>query len=261
MTGGGSETVAVITGAASGIGRATATELARRGLRLMLVDIDERGLDVTRAELLAAGGDVSRVDVVTVDVGDEDACAGLVEHVVTTVGRVDVVVNCAGVLASGPVGTTTLAQWERVMAVNVTGTFLVCRAVLPVMAGAGGGVIVNLASAAALTPRRDLAAYAVSKAAVVMLTKSIALDYADVGIRANCVCPGVIDTPLMAFGDDPVEHAAAVAEAGRSHPLGRIGSPADVAALIGYLVSPECSFMTGSAVVFDGGLSLAPTAP
>jgi NAD(P)-dependent dehydrogenase (short-subunit alcohol dehydrogenase family) len=245
--------VAFITGAGSGIGRASALELTRRGLRIVAADLDREAAEATAELVRSAGGSAVGVHV---DVRDESEVRAAVDVGVARYGGVDVAVNCAGVLADGTITATTVEQWRSVQDVNVTGTFLVCRAVIPLMAAAGGGAIVNLASAAALAPRPGLAAYAVSKAAVVMLTKSIALDHASQAIRANCVCPGVVDTPMMALDDD----SSARDSTNRSHPLGRVATAGEVAGLIGYLVSPECSFMTGAAVVFDGGLSLGTAA-
>jgi NAD(P)-dependent dehydrogenase (short-subunit alcohol dehydrogenase family) len=248
---------ALVTGAGSGIGRATAARLARAGWSVALADVDETAVLATHSELVAKD---ARARPYVLDVTDGAACADVVGRVVADLGPVTAVVTCAGVLASGRLAETSAEDWDRVFDVNVKGTFLVCRAVIPQMVAAGGGVIVTLASAAGVAAVPELAAYSASKGAVVSLTRSIALDYGAAGIRANCVCPGVVDTPMKRDSEGDDQHALDLAAAAREHVLGRVAVADEVAALVGFLVSDDCSFMTGSAVLFDGGFTM-PTMP
>jgi NAD(P)-dependent dehydrogenase (short-subunit alcohol dehydrogenase family) len=180
-----------------------------------------------------------------------------VEAVVSQFGRLDILFNNAGIVLGGTVETTEEADWERTMAVNLRGVFLGCKYALPVMRRQGGGVIVNTASVAGLVGVKDRAAYSASKAAVAGLTKSIAIDYVAENIRANCICPGTVDTPslqqrIAATGDAVAGRQAFIAR----QPMGRLGTAEEIAQLALYLASDESAYMTGSAVVIDGGLSL-----
>ncbi len=226
--------VALVTGAASGIGRATALELAARGWRVT-------GLD-------RAGGE--GVDHV-VDVTDTDAVA----ETVAAVGPVDVLANVAGIGSTQNVVETPPELWDAVFAVNVRGIFNTCRAVVPGMVERGGGVIVNAASIAGLVGLRDRAAYCASKGAVVALTKAMAIDHVDDGIRVNCVCPGTVDTPwvgrLLSASEDPAATRAALVA---RQPMGRLGTAEEVAKAIAYLASDDAAFVTGTELVIDGGL-------
>lgn len=244
----------LVTGAASGIGRTTAIAMGRRGAQVMVADIDLPAVTTVRPE----HGPTGQVfEALQLDVTDAASCTSAVARCADLMGGLDVLVSCAGILTPGALADTSAADWEEVFRVNVLGTFQMCKEVIRLMAEGGGGVIVNLASAAGVAPTPRLAAYSASKAAVVMLTKSIALDYGGVGIRANCVCPGVVDTPMVRSQSSDEEHRREMAESARLHVLGRVGEADEVAELICFMASQECSFMTGSAVVFDGGLSLS----
>jgi NAD(P)-dependent dehydrogenase (short-subunit alcohol dehydrogenase family) len=241
--------VAFVTGAASGIGQATARELARRGYRVVVADANGPGAEATATGLPDALA-------LEVDVSDEPA----VEHAFVAAtewgGGIDLLVNCAGAVVAKTLAETTLEEWERVFAVNVRGTFLCSRAALRGMIEHGGGVIVNVASVAAFVGIPDRAAYCASKGAIVAMTKAIAVDHVHQGIRANSVCPGSTMTPwverLMAESDD----AEATLEMIRARqPMGRLGKPEEIAAAIAYLASDEAAFATGSELVIDGGLS------
>ncbi|MDO8186959.1 SDR family oxidoreductase [Conexibacter sp. JD483] len=226
--------VALVTGAASGIGRATALELAVRGWEVV-------GLD------RAAGEGVA----VTVDVTDTAAVAAAVAGV----GRVDLLANVAGTGSTQNVVETPPELWDAVFAVNVRGIFNTCRAVLPGMVERGGGAIVNAASIAGMVGLRDRAAYCASKGAVIALTKAMAIDHVGDGIRVNCVCPGTVDTPwvgrlLEQSGDPEAMRAALVAR----QPMGRLGRAEEVAKAIAYLASDDAAFVTGTELVIDGGL-------
>ena len=226
--------VALVTGAASGIGRATAVELAARGWEVV-------GLDRDGGEGVA----------VTVDVTDTEAVA----RAVAEVGRVDLLANVAGTGSTQNVVDTPPELWDAVFAVNVRGIFNTARAVLPGMVERGGGVIVNAASIAGMVGLRDRAAYCASKGAVIALTKAMAIDHVGDGIRVNCVCPGTVDTPwvgrlLEQSGDPGATRAALVAR----QPMGRLGTAEEVAKAIAYLASDDAAFVTGTELVIDGGL-------
>ncbi len=227
---------AIVTGAASGIGRATAALLLAEGAAVLAVDV-QPGAPEGCAVLLA-------------DVTDEAAA----EQAVASLGQVDVLVTAAGISRGKPAGETVLADWNAVMATNVTGTFVWIRACLGPMVRAGRGSIVTIASQLARAGGRNNAAYITSKGAVVALTKTVALDYATAGIRCNAVLPGAIDTPLlarsMARAADPA--AARTASLAR-HPMGRFGRPEEVAHSVLHLASDESGFVTGIELPVDGG--------
>lgn len=227
---------AIVTGAASGIGWATASLLLAEGAVVLAVDMQPGAPDGCRT-LLA-------------DVTDEAAA----EQAVAALGQVDVLVTAAGISRGKPAGDTSMVDWNAVMATNVTGTFVWIRACLGPMVRAGRGSIVTIASQLARAGGRNNAAYVTSKGAVVALTKTVALDYATVGIRCNAVLPGAIDTPLlarsMARAADP--EAARTASRAR-HPMGRFGRPEEVAHSILHLASDDTSFVTGIELPVDGG--------
>ena len=242
--------VAIVTGGASGIGAATARLFAREGARAVLVDIREDGQRVAD-DIAKAGGQCL---FVRADVTHAGECEAAVRAAVERFGRVDVLFNNAGVVRRADVTETTEEDWDRVMAVNVRSVFLMSRAAIPAMAGAGGGVIVNTGSGWGLVGGRKAAAYCASKAAVVNLTRAMALDHAGQNIRVNCVCPGDTDTPMLReearqLGQDVESFLAGSA----SRPLGRMGRPEEVAQAVLFLASDDSSFVTGSTLVVDGG--------
>jgi NAD(P)-dependent dehydrogenase (short-subunit alcohol dehydrogenase family) len=245
--------VVVVTGAASGIGRAIARRLAADGHAIAGVDVDPDGLAATVAELTAGGA--SALPVVA-DVTPDDAFGRVVGTVEAELGPVDVLCNVAGVGVAEPLLTTSTADWDRIFAVNVRAIFHSCKAVLPGMLERGGGVIVNIASVAGVVAIRDRAAYTASKFAVVGLTKSIAADYAARGIRANAICPGTVETEwigkILANAPDPAATRAAMAARQLD---GRMGTPEEVAEGVAFLVHDRGRFMNGTALVMDGGLS------
>lgn len=245
---------AVVTGGAQGIGAATARLLAQYGVRVLVADINQLGAEAVAEEIGEAGGEAISVQT---DVTFSGPCAGMVDAAVTAWGGVDILVNCAGVLERLPVPDTSEDAWDRVMDVNVKGTFLPCKFAIPVMARQGRGSIVNLASGAALVGNPNLAAYSASKGAVLLLTKCMAADHARDGIRVNCVCPGNIDTEMnRAFFRASADPGRAREAAASAAPLGRLGTAEEVAAQIAFLCSDACAFMTGAAIVLDGGLTL-----
>lgn len=230
--------VAVVTGAASGIGAATVELFVREGARVAALDV---------AAIPPAPG----VLPLRCDVAEEDQVAAALATVAAGLGPVDVLVNQAGIVPRGPLHALTVAEWDRTMAVNVRSMFLTCRALLPGMVARGRGVVVNCASGASFTAGRDLAVYTASKGAVLALTRALAVDSAP-AVRVNAVCPGLIDTPGPLAGQPP-ELAAGRRRAAAATPLGRLGTPAEVAQAILFLASPRSSFATGSALVLDGG--------
>jgi 3(or 17)beta-hydroxysteroid dehydrogenase len=242
--------VAIVTGAASGIGRACAQRLAAEGARVVVADRDAAGGQQT-AQLLGPPHVFAALDVT-----DEPGWARVVDDTVRAFGRLDILINGAGVGVVADIEHTTLEQWRFTNAVNSDGVFLGCREAFRAMRAAGGGSIVNLSSVAGLVGDGDLAAYCASKGAVRLLTKSVALHGARRGanIRCNSVHPGFIATPMVdglaAAYPDP---AAARERLANANPLRRIGEPDDVAHLVLYLASDESKFVTGAEFVVDGG--------
>lgn len=241
--------VALVTGAGSGIGRATALELHARGLRVAAFDRDEAAVARLAGELgegaIACAGDVT----------DAAAVEAAVARVIEEAGAIDVLANVAGIGSTQTVVDTPPEVWEAVFAVNVTGVYHTCRAVLPGMVARGSGAIVNAASVAGLIGLRERAAYCASKGAVIALTKAMAIDHVGDGVRVNCVCPGTVDTPwvgsLLDAAPDPVATRAALVA---RQPMGRLGRAEEIAKAIAYLASDDAAFVTGTELVIDGGL-------
>jgi meso-butanediol dehydrogenase/(S,S)-butanediol dehydrogenase/diacetyl reductase len=243
--------VAVITGAAIGIGRAAAILFAEEGARVVVADLDETGGRHTVERIRVVGGEALFVPT---DVTDPRQVDNLMAAARSAYGRIDILYNNAAINYFGKLTATPLETWDRVMNVNVRSVFLCCKAVIPIMQEQGGGVIVNTASAAALVGLRNLAVYTASKGAVLQLTKNLALDYAADHIRVNALCPGVTATEMtlqmIANSPDP---AAAKARYDSGRPLGRMAEPVEIARAALYLASDESSFMTGAHLAVDGG--------
>ena len=245
--------VTIVTGGASGIGLATARRLACEGGRVAIVDRTDPA-EAVRA-IVAAGGEAWGIRA---DVSRESDVETMVRAVVSRAQRVDALVNAAGIGTPRPVtiDEATVAEWDTLCAVNLTGTMLCCRAVIPAMRRGGGGAIVNIASELGLVGSLRSALYGATKGAVIQLTRALAVDHAADHIRVNCVCPGPVDTPLLrgsvARAADPDAKLRAEMS---STLLGRLGRPEEIASVIRFLVSDEASFMTGSIVVADGGVT------
>ncbi|MGI5121426.1 2,3-dihydro-2,3-dihydroxybenzoate dehydrogenase [Marinactinospora thermotolerans] len=248
-------TVAVVTGAGGGIGRAVVAALAAEGARVAAVDRDPHGLAGTVEQTRAFGGDVAPH---TVDVRDEAAVEDLFDAVETDLGPVAHAVNVAGILRTGPVTDLSGADWADLFAVNTTGVFHVCRAAARRMIARAAGSIITVASNAAGIPRADMAAYGASKAAAALFTKSLGLELGPHGIRCNVVSPGSTDTPMQrgmwqgphdaekVIAGDPAKFRAGI-------PLGRIAHPADVAAAVRFLSSAQARQITMHDLYVDGG--------
>ncbi len=252
--------VALITGGASGIGRATAERLLRDGLRVFLVDIDRAGLDRAIAELNAGAAAEAVASGAVADVRSVRDCESAVRAALGWGGRLDVLVNCAGVWVEGPSDTMTEADWDRVVDVNLKGTFFMCRHAIPPLE-ASGGCIVNVSSDAGLWGNKGAAIYCASKGGVTVLSKALAVELAGRGIRVNAVCPGDVDSPMIEYqahtfgGGDPDAYKRDLLAAYPQGPKTRFIRPDEVAELIAYLASERATPITGAAVSIDFGLT------
>ena len=244
----------VVTGAASGIGRETALRFAEEGAAVVCADLNTEGAAAVAAEIAAKG---ATAHLAGVDITSERDAARLAEEVLATLGRIDVLVNNAGVTILGGVAELTEAEWQREIDINLSGAYRVSKAFWRHFAEAGGGAILSTASIAGVVAARQDAAYVASKAGLIMLTRCMALDGAPHGIRANCICPGFVDTPMFAgfIAEQPDPEASLARAAGRT-PLGRIGTPRDIADGFVYLASDDARWITGTSLVIDGGLTI-----
>jgi len=241
----------IVTGAAQGIGRAVALHVASPGVHLAVWDVKRDGVEET-AKLCHEKGAAARAW--TVDVGDADAIEAAVAAFERAWGKPDGLVNNAGIFPRARALDMKLAEWEEVLRVNLTGTFVTARAVAARMKDLGRGAIVNTASGRALAGAANGAHYAASKGGIIALTKSLALDWAGYGIRVNCVIPGLTDTaqPRVEMGDNELYAA------GARIPMGRIGRPEDIAAVVAFLLSDDAGYMTGQSVAANGGAIMVP---
>jgi NAD(P)-dependent dehydrogenase (short-subunit alcohol dehydrogenase family) len=248
---------ALITGAASGLGLEVARQLAAGGAKLILVDWEAETLEAAAATLAEAGAEVQSLQG---DVSDPDTAEAAVDIAGSAYGRLDVLFNNAGIdpLRARSVLETGIEEWDRVIDVNVRSAFLMSRAAIPLMREGGGGAIVNTASVAGIRPGADEAAYSVSKAAMISLTATLALDFAADGIRANCVCPGFMEKVMTDRRRELTDEQQAARAAGAAArvPLGRQGTYEEVAKAVLFLAGPDASYITGAALVVDGGMLL-----
>jgi NAD(P)-dependent dehydrogenase (short-subunit alcohol dehydrogenase family) len=248
------EMVVLITGGGTGIGRAAAFAFGAEGARVVIGGLEGPELEATRVELTDRGVDAraSRVDV-----RDDQDVVRFVTEATEAFGQLHVVVNCAGTSAVGNLADMSEDEWDLVFDTNVKGVFLVSRAAIPHLIESGGGAIVNVASQLAIAAVGGFAAYCASKAAVVHLTRSMALELISVGVRVNSVCPGGTDTPLLrrAFPGG-VGPQGSLEELARMHPIGRLAQAEEIASAIVFLASPDASFAVGADLVVDGGYVL-----
>jgi NAD(P)-dependent dehydrogenase (short-subunit alcohol dehydrogenase family) len=240
--------VAIVTGAASGIGRTTAEYLRREGAKLFLVDANEGNLDVTARELAGRGGEV---ETAVVDVRDYGACTNMVARAIGRFGHVDALVNSAGI--GGPLeffARTAPGDWQDLLAINLLGVMNCCRAITDHMIERNYGKIVSLASEAGKVNEKRMVVYGVTKGGVISLTRGLAAELGRFSINVNCVCPGVTHTPMTSYITPEIEDAAT-----RVYPLGRLGNPEDIAPMITFLVSDEAYWINGQAISISGGFT------
>ncbi len=244
--------VAVITGAGSGIGRATALRFSEEGASVCIGDIDVRGGEETVSQIEATGG---KAIFCKADTSSESEAKELADEAVGQFGGLDILVNNAATFVFGTVEQATEADWDRVLSVNVKGYAFCAKHAVPHLRKRGGGAIVNLASVSGLIAQPAFVPYSTSKGAVIQLTRCLACDHADDDIRVNCVCPGAVDTPAVARAAATMEltKQQLVDEMEPLHLIKRMGEPREVANAILFLASDEASFITGASLVVDGG--------
>jgi NAD(P)-dependent dehydrogenase (short-subunit alcohol dehydrogenase family) len=245
--------VAVVTGAARGNGRAIAERLASEGARILCADVDEKTLVATVADINAGGG--GRAETVRCDVAKEDDIERLMSAAEER-GGPHAVVAQAGILYENLLENTEPADWDRMMAVDVRGTYLCARAAIPRMRKLGGGSIVNMSGTYAFWAEPGNAASCAAKGAIASLTRAIAIEVGDAGIRCNCIAPGYVETPMVArWLDAQPDPRAAREKVGKMHALGRIAKPSEIAAMAAFLCSDDASFCTAQTFIVDGGQS------
>jgi meso-butanediol dehydrogenase / (S,S)-butanediol dehydrogenase / diacetyl reductase len=244
------EKVVIVTGAGSGIGRASAVEFAREGARVVVADINAAGALETVRQIEEAGGQALAVET---DVSDPGAVENLTAATLRRFGSIHVLLNNAAVMVSKTIEDMTFEEWNQQMAVNVGGIFLCSKYLLPHLRKTGG-TIINMSSVNGFFVEPMCAGYCATKGAIMALTKAMAIDHGKDGVRVNCICPGYIDAGLAeAYFQAQPDPAMARAEAGKLHALGRIGRAEEVARAAVFLATADASFMTGSSVVVDGG--------
>lgn len=247
--------VAIVTGAGRGIGRATAERFAEAGASVVVADLNS---DTAASVASAIGGAGGTAISVQADVASEADAERLASSAHERYGRIDILVNNAGIGLYTPLVETTLEQWNRVLAVNLTALFLCSKFCIPNMQEVGGGSIINIASVRALATTSRTTAYTATKGAVIGLTRAMATEFGDDGIRVNCVLPGAIDTDMMRenLAEDGLTLADATAGVQQNTPLRRLGAGRDIANMIAFLSSADASYITGASFVVDGGRTI-----
>lgn len=244
------ERVAVVTGAASGIGLACARLLLARGARVALLDID------AQKGLTSVGQLGSNAAYFQTDVTSEGNISESTGEVIKRFGRLDILVNCAAIQIMGTLLQTSAEAWDRLHQVNLRGVFLCSKAAMPHLQASGAGSIVNVSSVLGVVGDPDLVAYGAMKGGVIALTKSMAIGYGPSGVRVNAICPGDVNTPMVAeYFANAADPAALRAEVSSKYALRRIGEPEEIAEVVAFLASTASSFMTGSILLVDGGLT------
>jgi NAD(P)-dependent dehydrogenase (short-subunit alcohol dehydrogenase family) len=246
--------VSLITGGGTGIGRGTALAFAREGAKVAVAGRRMDKLQEVVSEIRAAGGEAIAV---ACDVSRAVDAQNAIRKTVEAFGKLDVLVNNAGVLSVSTIEEIAEDEWDRLIGANLKGPFLMCRAALPEFRKAGGGAIVNVGSVLGLVAMKKRAAYCASKGGVTLLTKAIAIDHGHENIRANCICPSIVETELVSQLFNTPDGDRVKRERLATIPLGRMGRPADIAELAVYLASDESSWLTGAAIPLDGGLTAA----
>lgn len=244
--------VAIVTGGAGGIGSAIAARLAAEGATVVVTDVNLQAAATVAQQIQDAGG---TAQALASDIANPAACRQLIKQVVTQFGRIDVLINNAGINRRGDLLALSEDDWHTSFAVNLDSMFYLCRAVLPIMIESGSGAIVNTASQWGLHPAPGHIAYNVTKAAVASFTQNLARDYAPHNIRVNGVCPGEIHTPMLEAG--VLRSGRTIADLDKMVPFGRIGKPEEVAALVAFLASEEAAFICGSLVEITGAQAVA----
>ncbi len=245
---------AIVTGGASGIGLATARLLSERGARVAIVDADNQAI-AKASESFNIAHNNNRTILIHADLAQPEEADGAVEQAARSFGRINAVVNSAGIQRYGSAEQTSLELWREVLDVNLTSAFLVSRAAIPHLRSDGGGSIVNVGSVQSTTAQRGAVAYVTSKHAILGLTRAMAVDHAHERIRVNCVCPGTVDTPMFRWTASLDKNPESVVKACEDmHPAGRIARPEEIAEVIAFLLTDAASFVNGTEIDVDGGL-------
>ncbi|MDB5083854.1 MAG: Short-chain dehydrogenase [Bacilli bacterium] len=240
--------VAIVTGGGTGIGKETSLLFANEGAKVVVTDINEDNGRQVVEEIKSHAGDAAFIKQ---DVSKEEDWEKVVDGTLNTYRQINILFNNAGIYIIKPLTETTLDEWNRLMAINVTGVFLGCKHVIPVIAQQGGGSVINASSVAGLRGASRHALYGASKGAVRILTKDVAIEYAEQRVRVNSIHPGYINTGMAAYGAESV--GTTTEQLGKAYPLGRLGEPSEVAKLVLFLASDDSSYITGQEFVIDGG--------
>ncbi len=246
--------VAVITGAGSGIGKATAEAFAQEAAAVVIADVNAEQGERAAHDIRSQGG---KAHAVVADVSRSADARNIAAEAVRIFGGIDILFNNAGIQTYGTVVDTDEATWDRTLAINLKGVFLVSKYCVPEMIKRGGGAIINAASVQGLASQARVVAYTASKGGILAMTRTMAIDHAADKIRVNAICPGSVDTPMLRWAADlfvPENPSKAIEDWGKSHALGRVATAAEIARVVLFLASDDASFMTGSTVVIDGGM-------